>query len=227
MSESKKRKAITHDSPEADEVALSDGTASDTEDNIFDNFLNEETGAGSGLEDGSNDDDLDIEEEALDYDSEDIDLDEQSVSDGFGSTIASDEIPSENGEQRSIIDRKFDNDVVLGEIEDGNGALREFTVTENADGESRYVYDDINPVYDSDDSEALKPRTPSEIYPFHTTTPILTSAMTSMARRSLDPHKARRLTRFLTVSRCRKGGQVSQTQRQESLSSSVKRNSAY
>ena len=137
MSGSRKRKVVTRDTPEADEVALSDGSADDLE-GLFDNGI---SGSGdesedNGSADGHSNDSAD--------ESEDIHLD---VSD---EEIDSDEIPSDR-----------DQNLVNGK--DGEGSSEEdiktgpptgHTVAEDANGNQRFIYAEIDPVYDSDDSEA-------------------------------------------------------------------------
>ena len=107
---SKKRKAVTRDSPQADEVALSDGSG-----DIFDQALSD------GFDSHS-------EEEGFDESGEeDLEDDED---------VASDEVPTDD-EYEGIL-----------------GKTKDYTITEDANGNTRYVYNDIDPVYDSDDSEA-------------------------------------------------------------------------
>ena len=163
----KKRKAITHDSPESDEVALSDGG---------DEF---ETALFNGIDTGSNDEldheeVKDVEEEEEEDDEENDGLSSESFEDDIegasNEDIDSDEIPSDgesevkdhekqNGIQRTssehnygVSEEKIDEEDALDGITNGPSTF--FKVTEDADGNPRYLYDDINPVYDSDDSDA-------------------------------------------------------------------------
>ncbi|KAI4100543.1 MAG: hypothetical protein L6R37_005410 [Teloschistes peruensis] len=137
----KKRKAVTRDSPEADKVVLSDG-AGDIEASFLDGILSQ---------------------------SEDEDEDEDS--DGFASSnkhregsedsedpeddIGSEEIPSEEDEEEK------------GKVSKVNGSTKSMShdterdepppnhiVTEDANGNPRYIYREIDPVYDTDDSDA-------------------------------------------------------------------------
>lgn len=130
---SKKRKAVTRDSPEADEVLLSDG-GDDFESELLD-------GAFSHNEnDSDEEDDLDDESgeensEKEDYEASDEDL-------------GSDEVPSE-GEDGAIGGVKLNSTSVEDDTLGAN-----HTVTEDANGNPRYIYNSIDPVYDSDDSDA-------------------------------------------------------------------------
>jgi len=130
---SKKRKAVTRDSPEADEVLLSDG-GDDFESELLD-------GAFSHNEnDSDEEDDLDDESgeensEKEDYEASDEDL-------------GSDEVPSE-GEDGAIGGVKLNSTSVEDDTAGAN-----YTITEDANGNPRYIYNSIDPVYDSDDSDA-------------------------------------------------------------------------
>ena len=120
----RKRKAITRDSPEADEVLLSDGSAG-----VFDQAL--QNGFTSHSE---------VEEDDIEDDVSSEDLGGDSGAEGFKSSgeedLDSDEVPTDH------------------EKEDGNRDSLNFKVTKDANGNLRYIYNDIDPVYDSDDSEA-------------------------------------------------------------------------
>ena len=132
-----KRKAITHDSPTADEVVLSDGSTSEAD----------EAFANSYLSDSSPDfDQLDnVERDQSGSGSEHNELED------LDETIDSDEIPSE--EETELLDGKDQADVgSKDEIERGlSGNSR---VVEDANGNPKFIFDEIDPVYDSDDSEA-------------------------------------------------------------------------
>ncbi len=141
---SRKRKAHTRDANEADEVILSDGgdgLISDEFDGIF-----------SHGEDES-------EEEEEDEDEEDDGT--NGVGDGYSEEeeddgeddILSDEVPTDEEDIRSKGNGTVDN------IAKENGDLREdssvdYTITEDANGNPRYIYPEIDPVYDSDDTDA-------------------------------------------------------------------------
>lgn len=138
---SKKRKAITHDSPEADEVLLSDGG---------DDF---ETALLNGIqlpsEDEVDDEDEDASSEVFKGDS---DLEDEG---GPEDDIFSDELPSDA--ESDLADMKQNQMATLGGTEgeeDGEGPPASYKITEDANGNSRYIYSEIDPVYDTDDSDA-------------------------------------------------------------------------
>lgn len=140
----KKRKAVTRDSPEADEVVLSDGgdnfeiallngVLSDSEEEIF---LDEE---------------LD-EDESSDLLEDDSDAED---TEAFEKDIGSDEIPSD-GELGTAGKMKQSALIASDAPQDGVaiGPPANYKVTEDANGNPRYVYNEIVPTYDSDDSDA-------------------------------------------------------------------------
>lgn len=138
---SKKRKAVTRDSPEADQVLLSDG-GDDFETALLDGIRlqseeeidEEDEDASSDLFDG----DSDLEDG--------IDLED---------TIVSDEVPSTV--EHDLADLKRNGTAtssVTKEKEDAEGPPAKYKITEDANGNPRYIYNDIDPVYDSDDSDA-------------------------------------------------------------------------
>ncbi|KAL8726853.1 MAG: hypothetical protein Q9181_005907 [Wetmoreana brouardii] len=136
----KKRKAVTRDAPEADEVLLSDG-GGDLEAGFLDGILSQsEDGESSGSEsDSSSDENGEL---GGFYNAED-DLD-------------SEEVPSDEEEEKNIDPR------VNGSTESAHKLIEEgdhevspnHVLTEDANGNPRYLYKDIDPVYDSDDSDA-------------------------------------------------------------------------
>ena len=109
-----KRKAVTRDSPSADEVALSDG-GSDFETGLLDGGLSQ------------SDDEFDDEndEELGTY------TDVPYLDNGSAGSQAEDE-----------------------EEEEEDDEAPNYTVTTDANGNPRYIYGEIDPVYDSDDSDA-------------------------------------------------------------------------
>lgn len=141
---SKKRKAVTRDSPEADEVLLSDGG---------DDF---ETALSNGIQSQSEDEVDEVDEEDEDASSDlfegDSDLeDERSFEEG----IISDEVPSDV--ESNPADLKQDGTATSGAAEgkdDAEGSSANYKITQDANGNPRYIYTDIDPVYDSDDSDA-------------------------------------------------------------------------
>lgn len=112
-----KRKAITRDSPSADEVVLSDG-GSDFETGLLDGGLSQ------------SDDEFDDEDGEQELG---IHGDVPHLENGSAGTQTGDEEEEEN-------DDKAPN----------------YTVTKDANGNPRYIYGEIDPVYDSDDSDALE-----------------------------------------------------------------------
>jgi ribosome biogenesis protein ERB1 len=140
----RKRKAITRDHPESSDLeseaefgdGLLEGILSQSEDE-------EDSGAEEDSEEEDEEDEEDLEElEALD----------------------SDEIPDEESDSGRNHDKglvKSGGARTLKKLVAGKqDALEEdedkpnYTVTTDANGGERYVYEEINPVYDSDDSDA-------------------------------------------------------------------------
>ena len=145
---SRKRKALTKDPPEASEAAVYD-----------------ELGNGPFKLDAEEDGDLSGSEQSsslVEFSDEDAD---PQIDD-----IGSDEIPSEeqddsDPEQKIHDSAKHhrnqeenghmqDTDHLDPEDEVAIRSLKPFRVTTDANGNPRYLYNDIEPVYDSDDSEA-------------------------------------------------------------------------
>ena len=143
----KKRKATTRDSAEADEVALSDGGSED----LFDEALLNGLGSLSGEDDKEENDENDVVD-SVDSFEEDSSQEEDNV---FEDDIESDEIPSDSAD-----DLFFDSkEPPVGENSPSEELVEDesppnFTLTEDANGNPRYIYNEISPVYDSDDSEA-------------------------------------------------------------------------
>ena len=136
-----KRKAVTHDSPEADEVLLSDGG-----DEYEAALLN-------GIQ-SVNEDDVDDENDDA---SSGIFADDSEVEDEEGSRngMVSREILSDA--QNEMADPKQHQTPTSNGIEGEEQIERlpaNYIITKDANGNSRYVYNQINPVYDSDDSDA-------------------------------------------------------------------------
>lgn len=137
-SRSRKRKAITRDAIEADEVLLSDG----------DDF-------GSAPLDGT----LSQSEDEIDQDKESISGSEESdISEDDGEEeedLLSDEIPSDQENSFGLV-VKDSGATLLGVKEDGSEEElpANYTITEDANGNPRYVYKDIDTAYASDDSDA-------------------------------------------------------------------------
>lgn len=141
LSSHKKRKAVTRDSPEADEVLLSDG-GDDFETALF-------NGIQSQSEDEIDEEDEDASSDLLEGDS---DLEDEG---GSEDNIYSDEVPSEA--ESVTPDPKKDGIAISSATEgteDAEGSSANYKITEDANGNPRYIYTEIDPVYDSDDSDA-------------------------------------------------------------------------
>ena len=127
----KKRKAVTKDSPEADEVVLSDG-GEDPESGFLDNILSQSE-----------------DEESDEFES---DRSHEDSTDG----LSSDEIPSDVEDavdtQQKVNGFKEPDPRRTWASEDES--MPNHVVTQDANGIPRYLYKDIDAVYDSDDSEA-------------------------------------------------------------------------
>ncbi|MCJ1482989.1 Ribosome biogenesis protein erb1 [Schaereria dolodes] len=133
----RKRKAVTRDSPEAEEVVLSDGS-----EDLQNGSLN---GILSQTEDEDDDSTAD----------EDIESNEEYLNGIDADSVDSDEIPSEDEEigksQSKLPDETKSEKAVEDQSDDD---MPSYTVTEDANGNPRYIFQDIKPVYDSDDSDA-------------------------------------------------------------------------
>ena len=137
-SASKKRKAVTRDSSESEEVVLSDGGGD----------------LGPALLDGIQVRDGD----EIDGDSSDLLEDESDVEDehGYGEELDSDEVPSdgEDNVQDLVKENGFSRDTSPEEELNEEELAVNYQITKDANGNLRYVYSEIDPVYDSDDSDA-------------------------------------------------------------------------
>ena len=135
----RKRKAVTKDAPEADKVILSDG-GDDFESGLLDGIL-----SASG---GEFDDEVEHDESS---DEEELDSEgpERSEAD-----IDSDEVPSEDGVDDNVKVNGTKSAETAPKEQSSDEQLMNYTITEDANGNPRYVYKDIDPVYDSDDSDA-------------------------------------------------------------------------
>ena len=137
ITSARKRKAITHDSPEAEEVVLSDGG-----DDFGTNPLNSifSHSEDDGDSEDNNDDEVPVfsdedEEESDDLTSDDGDETAAKVN----GMVSAGHDPTADGEAD---DQEEENE------------KPNYTITTDARGNPRYVYQEINTVYDSDDSDA-------------------------------------------------------------------------
>lgn len=139
---SKKRKAVTRDSTEANEVLLSDGSDDEFQSGLLDGIISQ-----------SEDDTDEEEEDAYSLGSRSEEDAEESEDE-----IGSDEVPSED-EAASNGEVKANGSGIKPisqeqEKVDNSSALPNHTVVQDANGNPRYVYNNIDPIYDSDDSDA-------------------------------------------------------------------------
>lgn len=136
----KKRKAVTRDTSEADEVLLSDGARGDLETDLFEGILSQ----------SEDEDDGAVRGDLADYDSEDESLEEDEDEEEDDDTL-SDEIPTDREDLAQSGIKSIGAQEEKGSDEESRA---NYTVTEDANGNPRYIYRTIDPVYDSDDSDA-------------------------------------------------------------------------
>lgn len=150
----RKRKAEPEPEPEPEiEEPAQEEADDESEDEIADVMLD---GALSGGEDDSDSESSDgetgfDEEEKENGDSENHEVEE---------ALHSDDIPSDEDESSSKIPPLAKGQIpgLDPEPVDGDGEdLRNYRITTDANGNERYVYDEIDAVYDSDDSDAQGP----------------------------------------------------------------------
>ncbi len=136
----RKRKAVTRDSPESATAALFDELGNGPLDAVF---------SQSEDESGSVDEDELFDEEEEDEEEDDIDSDEVPELDEEKLL----QVKATNGSARTITDlpRRLMADDVASDDED---STPNYTISTDANGNPRYVYREIEPVYDSDDSDA-------------------------------------------------------------------------
>lgn len=136
----KKRKAVTHDAIEVDNVVLSDG-GEDLGTDLFDGAFSHSEGD-TDLEDNMTENGIEDERSGQISDEDhDEDHDEENEED-----ILSDEIPSD---EEDIVGS---NGIAKGKADIDDQLSVKYHVTKDANGNPRYVYQEIDPVYDSDDS---------------------------------------------------------------------------
>ncbi|MCJ1338214.1 Ribosome biogenesis protein erb1 [Bachmanniomyces sp. S44760] len=133
----RKRKAVTKDSPEADEVLLSNG-GDEIESGLLDGAL-------------SQSDDSELESDTGDTSELEDDLD--SDEDEIGSEEVLSDIET-SGQRNTQINGNVGNEDEGDEMREPAYQEPLYTVTEDANGNPRYVYSSIDPRYDSDDSDA-------------------------------------------------------------------------
>ncbi|KAL8686038.1 MAG: hypothetical protein Q9224_005572, partial [Gallowayella concinna] len=133
--QTKKRKAITRDGPAADEVVLSDG-GGDLEASFLDGIL-------SQSEDGAS--------EASDSNESVVDGESDESSEEFGGSLDSDEVPSDadadaGKNSKPLLNGSAETNHKLAEEDEEDGdPPPKYVITEDANGNPRYVYQDIDP----------------------------------------------------------------------------------
>lgn len=142
----RKRKAVTKDVPELSDVesdaefgdGLLEGILSQSEDSDDKSDENEES-------DVDEEEDLD-ELEGLDSDEVPSEGDEEHAADSKGGLVET------NGSKSRLADLVHRQ----AQTEEDDEDKPNYTITTDANGGERYVYEEIDPVYDSDDSDAAE-----------------------------------------------------------------------
>ena len=151
-----KRKAVTRDSPEADEVALSEGSdfESDLETGLLDGDLGDsEEEAESEREGGlaeeriSNDDESEHDENDWEALEEDTEVTEQEEEDAAETDFP---LKKREVQEHSLAEEETANDG----SQDSEAESPNYKLSRDANGNLRFIYKEIDPVYDSDDSDA-------------------------------------------------------------------------
>ncbi|KAH7403364.1 putative ribosome biogenesis protein erb1 [Cadophora sp. MPI-SDFR-AT-0126] len=134
----RKRKAVTRDVPEHSDV----DSEAEFGDGLLEGILSQsEDSAGNSADEDESDEEEDVDEDEL----EALDSDEiPSEDEGEGANAA---LVKSNGTRKDTIS----NQAIL---EDDDNDAPNYTVTTDANGGERYVYEEIDPIYDSDDSDA-------------------------------------------------------------------------
>ena len=148
-----KRKAVTRESPEAEQILLSDG-GSDSEIEL--------TGGFSDSEDASDFDEQDDEAEANESSSEkedlsgDEDVEDINLTDEELEALLQRKSRSERQDvaRRSGTGTDYAVEEEEEREEDDDDDEPNYEITTDANGGIRYIYKEIDPVYDSDDSDA-------------------------------------------------------------------------
>ena len=146
-SSARKRKAVTRDSPQADEVLLSHGK-DELGIGSFGGILSQDEREGPEDESSELNDDLDSDER-LRWSSEETDYDSDEVP---PATMERSKLSGQIGSSDKDARRSGADVDTQKEVEEDKGPNH--VVEEDANGNLRYVYKDIDPVYDSDDSDA-------------------------------------------------------------------------
>ena len=141
----RKRKAVTRDVPETSDIeseaefgdGMLEGILSQSEDS-------DEEDEDSGKEESDDEDDRDSDElEALDSDEIPSEGEESETDESNGAFVKSNRTKA----VQTLVEK------IQPELEEDEDRPN-YTITTDANGGERYVYDEIDPVYDSDDSDA-------------------------------------------------------------------------
>ncbi|KAH7114455.1 ribosome biogenesis protein ERB1 [Dendryphion nanum] len=156
---SRKRKAVTREEPietvSDEEFAdgLLEGILSDSEDESADNEDADSESEGSSIIEGLSDEDEEDDEE---YNSEEIPTDDEKEIREQIRNLSTSDSSSRKINTAALHENGFDTGNGTGQdLESDDEALKpNYTVTTDANGGIRYIYNEIDPVYDSDDSDA-------------------------------------------------------------------------
>ncbi|KAF2084424.1 ribosome biogenesis protein erb1 [Saccharata proteae CBS 121410] len=142
ITQSRKRKAVTRDVPQSEDVASGDEFGGDKLHGILSQSEDES--------DSASDVEEDSEAENEELDSDEIPSEEEEEEEDIRAQIRN---LKSKGVPTSALSRVSMDDETMqdGDEED---LERNYTVTTDANGNERYIYKDIDPVYDSDDSDA-------------------------------------------------------------------------
>jgi ribosome biogenesis protein ERB1 len=155
---SRKRKAVTRESPaksvEDEELGdgLLEGILSHDEDDSEESGGDESDGSSviEGLSDEDEEEDEEDDEAEEELDSDEVPSEgEEDIREQLRKLRTTDRPSKQNGSQISSGQGGADD-----ELEQVDDQGRNYTVTTDANGNPRYIYKEIDPVYDSDDSDA-------------------------------------------------------------------------
>lgn len=145
MSQSgRKRKAVTRDSAASEQVALVDEFGNGLLDDILSQSEDDSVVSDDGGEESDGFDE-EVEDEEDELDSDEIPSEDEDES---ALHLRKSALANGNGQSNNAIDHDSDHDI---------STTRNYTVTQDANGNPRYIYKDIDPIYDSDDSDAKEP----------------------------------------------------------------------
>lgn len=148
----RKRKAVSVEEVQEEEKQVSEDGESEDEMAELEGALSASEDDDSELEASAEEDESDDEHDASDGDSEGQNEEDDA--------LHSDDIPSDEEESSSKIPPLKPGQVPGLDPEDmdnGDADLRNYRVETDANGNEKYIYDEIDPVYDSDDTDANEP----------------------------------------------------------------------